>query len=217
MSFSLSTQGIVNGAFGTFTSGMAVSSAGAYHPAVALLTNLSGSGALFDPATLMPATGGTVSLVAGSAAIGSIIGRTSNPSITPTITAGAYTAGFEIGGLMTFAVGGAGSGILESITVTCKSVQTTSLYLNIFDVNPTSSTWTDHTAPAINSADTFSLMASYLLGSPYSGLGTHTVWSLDAIGASFVGPNLYGVLVAVSTPTFASTTDIRVKLGIVDD
>jgi hypothetical protein len=160
---------------------------------------------------------GTVVLGTGAAAIGYVIGRTSNPSVTPGVTAGAYTAGQEAGGLMAFAVGGAGSGILESIRVTCKSIQTTALKLYIFDTNPTNTTWTDKSTASINALDIPFLRGVFVLSGADSGLGTHTIWNLEAIGCSFVGANLYGVLVVVGTPTFASTTDITVKLGIVDD
>jgi hypothetical protein len=158
-----------------------------------------------------------VTINAGANAIGSIIGRTSNPSVTPSTTVGAYTAGQEVGGLMTFAIGGAGSGLLESIRVTCKSVQATSLKLYIFDTNPTNSTWSDKTTPAINAADVSFLRGVFLLSSPDSGLGTHTIWNLEGIACSFIGASLYGVLVCVGTPTFASASDITVKLGVVDD
>jgi hypothetical protein len=147
----------------------------------------------------------------------SIVGTSSNPISTPVVTAGAYTAGQEAGPLMTFAAGGAGSGILESIRVTCKSVQTTALKLYIFDSNPLNTTWTDKSTAAINAADIASLRGVFLLPSADSGLGTHTIWNLEGIGASFIAANLYGLLVVVGTPTFASTSDITVKLGIIND
>ena len=226
MAIVLSSQGITSGAFATFPVGMGKGVTNYYSAAVLMKLDESGP---FDMTTLMPASGGTVgisgsvsigalpSLPAGSAAIGSIIGRTSSPSVTPVITAGAYTAGQEIGGLMTFAVGGAGSGILESIRVACKSIQTTQLKLYVFDTNPSNSTWTDHSTPAINALDVFSLLDVFPLSSPDSGLGTHTIWNSDGLGCSFVGANLYCILVCVGTPTFASTSGIIVRLGIVDD
>jgi hypothetical protein len=157
-------------------------------------------------------------LPGGSAAIGSIIGRTSNPLATPTVTAAAYTAGQEIGGLMTFAVGGNGSGLLECIRVTSKSINAASLKFYVFDINPTNSSWVDKTTPAINALDVASLLAPpFPLSTWDSGLGTHTVWGLQALGCSFVGASLYGILVAGGGLTLASTSDITVKLGIVDD
>lgn len=198
MAFSLSTQGIANGQFTSpFTSGMAINGT-TFYPAVALLTSLSGAGSLFDPATLVPST--------------------SSPLVTPTITAGAYTAGQQVGPLMSFAIG-ATSGILESIRVTCQTVQTTALNLYIFDVNPTGSTWTDRSTPAIVAADRPLVRGMYSLASPASGLGTHTIWNIDGIACSFVTPTstLYGVMIVVGTPTFGSVADLTVKLGIIDD
>ncbi|MGH9808832.1 MAG: hypothetical protein ACRD9W_16560, partial [Terriglobia bacterium] len=145
--------------------------------------------------------------------------RTTMATVTPTVTSnGAYASGNELGGLMTFAVGGAGSGTLMSMRVTSKSVLTTTVQAYVFSANPSNSTWTDKAAPAINAADIASLLCVVPL-IPYSGLGTHTIWDAGAIGAQFVAANLYVVLIAVApaTLTSASTTDITVQLGVMDD
>jgi hypothetical protein len=159
-------------------------------------------------------------LGAGSAAIGSIIGRTTMATATPVVTSnGAYAAGNEIGGLMTFPVGGAGSGTLLSVRVTSRSVLTTALKAYIFTTNPSHSTWTDKSATAINAADIASLLAIVTLNAPDSGLGTVTLWNAGAIGEQFVAANLYVVLVVVSaaTLTSASVSDITVQVGVSDD
>lgn len=170
--------------------------------------------------TPMQQTGGSVGIAAGTNAIGAIIGRTTMATVTPAVTSnGAYAAGDEIGGLMTFAIGGAGSGTLMSMRVTSKSVLTTALKAYVFSANPSNTTWTDNTAPAINAADIASLLAVIPLNAPDSGLGTHTLWELAGIGAQFVAANLYVVLVAVSaaTLTSSSVSDITVQLGVSDD
>ncbi len=170
--------------------------------------------------TPMQATGGIVGIAAGTNAIGSIIGRTTMANATPVVTSnGAYAAGNEIGGLMTFAIGGAGSGTLMSVRVTSKSILTTALKAYIFSANPTNTAWADKSSPAINPADIASLLAVIPLNGPDSGLGAHTIWNIGGIGEQFVGANLYVVLVAVSaaTLTSASTSDITVQLGVSDD
>jgi hypothetical protein len=159
-------------------------------------------------------------LGAGAAAIGSIIGRTTMATVTPVVTSnGAYAAGNEIGGLMTFAIGGAGSGTLLSLRVTSRTILTTALKAYVFTANPSTSTWTDNATPAINAADIIKLLAMVPLSAPDSGLGTHTIWSAGAIGEQFVAANLYVILVAVSaaTLTSSSTSDITVQLGVSDD
>ncbi|MGH6839475.1 MAG: hypothetical protein ACREDT_11875, partial [Methylocella sp.] len=170
--------------------------------------------------TPMQATGGTVGIAAGTNAIGAIIGRTTMATATPAVTSnGAYAAGNEIGGLLTFAIGGAGSGTLMSMRVTSKSILATALKAYIFSANPTNTTWRDKTAPTIAAADIASLLAVVPLNSPDSGLGTHTIWNAGAIGEQFVAANLYVVLIcgAAATLTSASTSDITVQLGVSDD
>ncbi len=141
-------------------------------------------------------------------------------TVTPPVTSnGAYTAGNVLGGLMTFPIGGAGSGTLMSLRVTSKSILTTALQAYIFSANPANSTWADKSAPAINPADIASLLAIIPLNVPVSGLGTHTLWTVGGIGTQFVASKLYVVLVTVSaaTLTSTSTSDITVQLGVSDD
>ena len=162
------------------------------------------------------------SLPAGSAIFGSNLGRTSRVSVTPTVTASsAYTAGNEVGGLMTFAsvFGSADSGIVQSIRIKCLTVQTTGFKLYLFNANPTNSTWTDKSAPSINAADIPYLIGQWTLSSPDSGLGTETAWTIDGVGASVVSTTtgLYGVMVATGTPTFGSTSDCAVSLHTLQD
>ena len=161
-------------------------------------------------------------LPAGTNIIGSNLSRSASVAVTPAITASsAYTAGNEVGGLMTFAsmFGTANSGIVQDIKIKCKSVQTVQFTLYIFKTNPTNSTWTDKSAPAINAADIPFLEVAIPFTAPYSGLGTHTLYSVDAAGIEIVASStsLYAVLVTSGTPTFASTSDITVEIVVLQD
>lgn len=151
-----------------------------------------------------------------------VYSRTSKVAVTPTVTsASAYAAGNAVGGKMTFAgvFDSANSGILQSIRVRSKSIQTTGLKLYLFTSDPTNTTWTDKTAPSVNVADLPNLVGPFTLGSPDSGLGTETTWTLEGIGAAIVasGTGLFGILVATGTPTWASTTDVTVELTTLKD
>lgn len=161
-------------------------------------------------------------LAAGTNAIGQVGGKTAKIAVTPTITSGsAYTTGNVVGGKLTFssALLTAGSGVLESISIRCKSVQTATFLLALFDSNPTNTTWTDKTAPSINAADIPFLVGIYQLASFSSSLGTHTIYNLNGISQTLAAgaTTLYGVLVVTGTPTFASTSDITAVLGILQD
>jgi hypothetical protein len=161
-------------------------------------------------------------LPAGANIVGSVLGRTSAPSVTPAVTASsAYTAGNVVGGLLTFtnAVDAALSGILQRVTVDCKSVQTAGFKLYVFAANPSSSTFTDKTAPSIAAADVGKLVDVIALAAPDSGLGTHTLYVADGLADALVlvASSLFAVLVTTGTPTFGSTSDISVSLGILKD
>jgi hypothetical protein len=160
-------------------------------------------------------------LVASTAAIGQVGGKTVSIDVALTVTAAAYATGQIVGGLITFsgALLAAGTGILQSITIKCKSVQTTGFKLYLFKSNPTNSTWTDKTTPAINAADIPYLTAVRTLASPDSSLGTHTLYVDDGIG-KVIAPGattMYGILFATGAPTFASTSDVIVSIGILQD
>ena len=164
----------------------------------------------------------TAAIPAGTNIIGSISERSVTTTAAPTVTASAaYTTGQVVGGLLTFANAVDGtSGIINSIRLSCKSVVTGNMKLYLFHTNPSSSTFTDKTAPSINVADVPSLSDVFYLTTADSGLGTHTLYSYDNVGKRFVlpsGTSLYGVLVTSGTPTFGSTSDITVSLNIKKD
>lgn len=205
---------------------------------VALSTRLKPADTLTGVTTVGAVTAITNALPVGTNVLGKIgidqttPGTTNNVSVTTksvaisqtlTVTASsAYTSGNEVGGLSTFAgaVGTAGSGIVQSIRATSKSVQTGPLKLYLFNVNPTNTTWTDKTTPAINAADVSSVIGVYSLSSTDSGLGTHTIYTLDGVGKAFSiasGTSLYGVLVTTGTPTFGSSSDIVVTINVLQD
>lgn len=168
-----------------------------------------------EPVTGSRGTDNLVSLASGS-------GKAATVDVTPTVTAAiAYVAGNEVGGLLTFGntLALAGSGLIQSITLKSKTVQTVGFKLYIFKANPVNTVWTDKTAPAINVADIANLVGVYPLSSGDSGLGTHTVYNLDGIGKTIAAgaTTLYGILVTTGAPTFASTSDLTVSIGVLQD
>ena len=151
------------------------------------------------------------------------VGGTSQIQVTPTVTsASAYASGNVVGGLLTFpniVNSTVKSGVLESITIAVKSLQTTSFKLYIFSGIPTT-TFTNKTAPAIVTADANKLLDVYSFTTPDNGLGNNvTLYYSDAINRSLVldGSSMYGVLVTLGTPTFTTTTDVVVTCSILRD
>ena len=138
-------------------------------------------------------------------------------SVTPVISTTAYTTNYEAGPLMSF-TGLPADGTLMSIVATCKSVQSIGLKLYLFNANPSHTTWTDKTAPAINALDIGFLIGTYVLGAPDSGLGTVSLLILDNIWKAYTipsGTTLYGILTVQGAPTFASTSDLTVSVSVI--
>ena len=138
-------------------------------------------------------------------------------TLTPTVTASsAYAAGACVGGLLNFThdIDSSLEGILESVSISVKSIQTTAFKLYTFSALPSNSTFTDKVVPAINAADVPLVTGVYQFPVADSGLGTMTIYNLDAIAKALqlASRSVYAVLVAVGTPTFASASDVIVTL-----
>ena len=143
--------------------------------------------------------------------------------VNPTISTSAYTANNVVGGKLTFAGilrAPTQSGVLQSISIVSKSVQTTGYKVYLFNNNPSNTSWVDHSAPAINAADLPYLIGVYTLGNADSGLGTMTVNVLDNVGQSLYssgGTSLYAIVTCTGTPTYTSTTDLYITLSVLRD
>lgn len=156
-----------------------------------------------------------------------IAGVTRTVCVVPTITASTYTNVQPIGGLLTFsgALGSLGSGVLQSVSVTSKSLQTASLTFYPLIANPTASTLADHGTAAINTADVQKVRTPVLLTGPLSGLGTHTIWGAVSLGQAIsVAPvanqnvtTLYGVLLPQATTAAFALLDVQVCVQVMGD
>jgi hypothetical protein len=144
-------------------------------------------------------------------------------SVAMAVTASsAYTSGNIVGGKLKLfrALHEPRTGVVQSVRLTSKSAQTAEFDVTLFAGNPSNSTWTDKSAPAINAADVALAMAPIKLTIPYSGLGTHTVYGQDAIGRAVRiqdGEDLYAVITVVGTPTFTATTDLQLCVALLLD
>ena len=164
-----------------------------------------------------------VTLNAGQNSVGNVGGKTVAVTVTPTVTAtNAYGVNYVVGGLLTFsnAFTSAGSGIIQTVTVTIAKVETVAFTLYLFNANPSNTTWTDAAVAAINAADVAKVRPPIALTNA-SQLGTHTVSYSAGIGEAMnVGSTtLYGVLIVSGALTnqFGSTSDVTVTVTILQD
>lgn len=153
------------------------------------------------------------------------IGEVGNNQVTVTVAqtvtaASAYASGNAVGGLITFAAAArvaAGSGLIQSIVVNSKSLQSTQMDLVVFSANPTGSTCTDKNAVAVAAAD-FDKVLGVAHITDWTALGTPSAGQAQNLAMPFAlsaGTTLYGCLVTRSTPTFTATTDISVSLRVI--
>lgn len=154
---------------------------------------------------------------------GDMVLASSQVTATPVVTTGSpYASGNEVGGLLSFpAVVTAPqlSGVLQSLSATCKSVQSCALAVYLFSSDPSNTTWTDKTDPEINALDVQKLLGRYVLNQPDSSLGTLTLWQLDNIQKSMVlaTSTLYAVVLVEGTPEFVSSGDLQLTVSVRQD
>jgi hypothetical protein len=138
-------------------------------------------------------------------------------------TSPAYSTGDCIGSKMTFTgICRAAdiTGLIQKVTVYCKSAQTGAVDLILFHTDPSGSTFTDNSPLAIVVAD-FDKIIDVIHITDWTSLGTPSFAKADNIASPFVpasgASDIYGALVARSTPTLGSTTDIKVAIKNLSD
>lgn len=150
---------------------------------------------------------------------------TVNSVLTPTVTAGAYSAGDIMGGLLTFSsiCPQAGTGlVIQELIFGFKSAVTPSLQLVLFNADPTGTTQTDNAAYSLAVADMGKVIAALPINSLGGYLvdhGTPNTIHLNnmalAVKPTSASTTLYGLLVDLTGVTLSSTSDLQISmLGI---
>jgi hypothetical protein len=145
---------------------------------------------------------------------------------TPTVTASSYSFGNCLGGFNAITVAGnnAQSGLVTNFRVSSVTGVTASVTVYLFEANPSSSTCTDHSTFTLNSADVDKLIMNPVNLSLVAPDGA----TPSMAEASFTPPRpflaggsgssvktIYYGMVATSTFTPGSTTDIHTRTGVV--
>jgi hypothetical protein len=141
---------------------------------------------------------------------------------TPTVTAGAYTAGDAVGGLLTFANAArasGGGGVIKGVVIVDDAGQDVELELWLFD--RTFTAMVDNAAWAPSEADLENLIAVISTEDSAQGwLAAGTPSAIDIEVArryDLSGTSLFGQLVTRGTPAFAATDDVTVKVALLQD
>jgi hypothetical protein len=139
-------------------------------------------------------------------------------TVTPTITAGAYTAGDNVGGLLKFkdvAFLNDLEVVITGVTLSDAASQSAATDLIIFSAKPGSSTFTDNAAQAIADAELPEILHVFNLTS-YDSFSDNSSAQINDIRVvvPFTEDGIYAALVTRGTPTYAATTDIDVTLTL---
>jgi hypothetical protein len=159
-----------------------------------------------------------------TAIAGNVGGFTFRQQVTQVTSAAAiYAAGDSVGGKITLTnavrISG-GTGILTSIDIIDKSAQNAPGNILIFDSDPTAATITDN-APFVFSTDIAKLIANIpvVVGdySTFGTISTANIGGLARVVKASGSANLYACFVTSGTPTYATTSDILIGFGILQD
>lgn len=151
-------------------------------------------------------------------------------TVTPAVTAALYSAGNCVGGLITLPgilARDHASGLLESLCVTDKGNQKAALNLFLFDSKPAASTFTDKGTFTIDPTDLPRLLAvvSVAAADYLSPSGNTLAAATYGVGSAQMGKQLFGngagdlylAVQTTGTPTYASTSDLQFRFGVVRD
>ena len=138
--------------------------------------------------------------------------------VTPTVTAGAYSANDVVGGTLTFT--GATRGLIRGVTLVDQAKQAGAYQLILFDSTPTDIA--DNGAYDIADADLLKVVGAIHLtdtaGADKFDFTDNKIYMRQGLALPFKRVDnaaaLYGFLIALGTPTYAATNDVQVQLHI---
>lgn len=142
---------------------------------------------------------------------------------TPTVSTSAYTSGDNVGGKVTLTSAcrdSTGSGLIQAVVITSKSIQTATFDVVFFSEDPSGSTFTDNVAQAIVDAD-LSKVIGVAQCSTVVALAAESIHQATGLGLPFAlsggATTLYAAIVVRGTPTLGSTSDIWLSVRVLQD
>ena len=160
---------------------------------------------------------------AGETHLGEVGVSKATVSVTPAITAGAYSALDIVGAIQTITNAARVSGgpvTLQSLTITDLGMQDANLRIFFFNQNPANGTYTDNIPLDIHDTDMgFCVGVFEVLSSDWLDAADNSVATLRNIGLGMVPvgtANLFAVAQTVGVETWASTSDLVFRYHFTD-
>lgn len=142
---------------------------------------------------------------------------------TPTVSTSIYASGDNVGGKVTLtevARAAMGSGLIQSVVITSKSLQTATFDVIFFNSDPSGSTFTDNVAQAIVDAD-LSKVIGVAQCATVVPLAAESIHQASGLALPFAlsggATTIYAAIVVRGTPTLGSTSDIYLSVRILQD
>jgi hypothetical protein len=144
--------------------------------------------------------------------------------ITPTVTVDAalYASGDNFGGKLTLTGMtriAAGSGMVQSVVITSKTVGTFTADVIFFNADPSSSTFTTNTAQALHDDDLPKIIGVAQCNTVVAATDAsiHQATNLALPFKVPSGTTGYAAIIVRGTPTPAATTDITISIRVLQD
>lgn len=153
-------------------------------------------------------------------------GYTGQISPAVTVSTSIYAAGDVVGGKLTLANvvrATGGTAVLQSLFLQDLSNQKPALEILIFNADPAAGTYTDNGAFAVNTTDAAKLIRRIPVATTdWVTLGTMAIADISPGGKvlkAASGTSLYALIIVggTSTPTFATTSALTVRFGVLQD
>jgi hypothetical protein len=197
---------------------------GAHHQRVKLSWGVDGVAVDASETDPLP-VGGTLALSTGESHLGEMGYAGQVIKVIPTISTSAYTAGDVVGGKITFTNAlrlTSGSARLKSLTLVDEDNEKSAFTLLLFDSDYTlvadNVTWTWNTADHAKLVAAISVRGGDISADgDWVTVGGDAVATIPLADILVVGSgvaSLYGALITHSTPTFGTTSDLHLHLGL---
>lgn len=140
-----------------------------------------------------------------------------------TVEAAAYAAGDLIGGKLSitvppWAAGGGAGFLIQSVAVVDQAKQSAALDVLFFNEDPSATTFTENAPLDVADGDMGKIVGFASL-SVYTALNDNSFGLIGNLALPCVlaagGSTLYAAIVSRGAPTFAATTDVKLRIGLV--
>lgn len=153
-----------------------------------------------------------------------VINKTRQVEATPTISTSAYASGDLIGTKMTLTGATSASvpnGTIVSVELIDKDAEAANVEVVFFDANPSNTTFTDNAAFAPTDADAANIICVREVQKhfAFSTNGVSEAQNMAPCPFYLGGTNttIYAAIVSRGTPTYTSTSDLTLRVGIFQD